>query len=118
MLNLDQNLNVFYNDTLILKLKKEKDSLKGSLMETINLISQKDFSDFFKNNLCDIAKIIKIEKEDFSPKEEIMLENMGFYFSELVCENDDLYKIYVYKYKEEKIINKEIMKDILEKLNL
>lgn len=118
MLYLDENLNIFYNDTRIMELKKEKDSLKGSLGEIKTSITKKEFTDFFKNNLYDIGKIIEIEKADFSQEEETMLESMGFYFSELVYENEELYKIYIYKYKEEKIISKEIMKDILEKLDL
>jgi inorganic pyrophosphatase/exopolyphosphatase len=101
-----------------MELKQEKDNLKGSLKEIKTSISKKEFADFFKNNLYDIGKIIEIKKEDFNSEEEMMLENMGFYFSELVYENERLYKTYIYKYKEEKIISKEIMKDIIEKLNL
>ena len=118
MLYLDNNLNICYKDTIIIKLTKEKNRLKGSLVEINNSVSQKEFANFFKKNLYDFARIIEVEKEDFSTEEENMLENMGFNFSELVYENEELYKIYVYKYKEEKIISDEVMKDILEKLDL
>lgn len=119
MLNLDKNLNLSYNNEIILHLELKNKVLKGTLISNNANILVEEFHSFYKEYILKYSNTIQIQKEFFSNEEVDFLESIGFFFyqSSFDYQKDTFMNSYKYIYKEKYTINKEIMKDIMEKMD-
>lgn len=105
----DNQIYLEINDNLIL-----------NILETDNfIITKEEYSDFIKNSNFKNQTITCNIKENENQKKSILL-NLGFSFDgiEFNPDTNELEELYSYNYKEELFIKDNVLKEILNKLEI
>lgn len=115
----NEDFYLVIENTEILRFKNLNDDMQIEVINPILEISENDFKELVgKSPLRNYDLFCKIS--EFNEGDISFLNQLGFSFYgvEHMPENNEIYEVYHFKYKEEFFINKNELEDILKKLDL